>query len=128
MAGTRVVQVSEADCVDYYHDQMRLQICTLARVDSAQTETTALLQQVLTMLQWGPVRQRSRTLSMHSQVEPDGFNSQTTRVGYHPRIYVHTHEYYSQVVANTTTSIVTFSILSPDASLSYDRIKLRVEE
>ena len=32
------------------------------------------------------------------------------------------------MVANTTTSVVTFSILSPDASLSYDRIKLRLEE
>ena len=31
-------------------------------------------------------------------------------------------------MANTTTSIVTFSILSPDAFLSYDRIKLRLEE
>ena len=31
-------------------------------------------------------------------------------------------------MANTTTSIVAFSILSPDASLSYDRIKLRLEE
>jgi tetratricopeptide (TPR) repeat protein len=31
-------------------------------------------------------------------------------------------------VANPTTSTVTFSILSPDASLSYDRIKLRLEE
>jgi hypothetical protein len=31
-------------------------------------------------------------------------------------------------VANPTTSIVTFSILSPDASLSYDHIKLRLEE
>jgi len=31
-------------------------------------------------------------------------------------------------VANTTTSTVTFSILSPDASLSYDCIKLRLEE
>jgi len=31
-------------------------------------------------------------------------------------------------VANPTASIVTFSILSPDASLSYDRIKLRLEE
>jgi tetratricopeptide (TPR) repeat protein len=31
-------------------------------------------------------------------------------------------------VANPTTSIVTFSILSPDTSLSYDRIKLRLEE
>ena len=31
-------------------------------------------------------------------------------------------------MANPTTSIVTFSVLSPDASLSYDRIKLRLEE
>ena len=31
-------------------------------------------------------------------------------------------------MANSTTSTVTFSILSPDASLSYDRIKLRLEE
>jgi len=31
-------------------------------------------------------------------------------------------------VANPTTSTVAFSILSPDASLSYDRIKLRLEE
>ena len=32
------------------------------------------------------------------------------------------------MVVNTTTSLVTFSILSPDASLSYDRIKLRLKE
>ena len=31
-------------------------------------------------------------------------------------------------MVNKTTSVVTFSILSPDASLSYDRIKLRLEE
>ena len=31
-------------------------------------------------------------------------------------------------MANTTTSTVSFSILSPDAALSYDRIKLRLEE
>ena len=31
-------------------------------------------------------------------------------------------------MADATTSIVTFSILSPDVSLSYDRIKLRLEE
>src|SRR5258706_5158359 len=114
---------------------MRLQVCTLVstnvilgRMDSAQTETTTLLQQVLTMLQQGPVRQRSRSLSMRSQVQPVGFNSQTTRVGYHPRAWVLANRHYSQVVANTTTSVVTFSILSPDASLSYDRIKLRLEE
>ena len=93
MAGARIAQVSEADCVDHDHGQVRLQICTLTstnvvlgRIDSAQTETTALLQQVLTMLQQGQVRQRSRSLSMHSQVEPAGFNSQTTRVGHHSRL------------------------------------------
>ncbi len=96
MAGTRDAQISEADCADDDHGQMRLQVCTLAstnvilgRMDSAQTETTALLQQVLTMLQQGPVRQRSRSLSMHSQVEPPGFNSQTTRVRYlHARRHI----------------------------------------
>jgi len=31
-------------------------------------------------------------------------------------------------VANPTTTIVTFSVLSPDPSFSYDRIKLRLEE
>jgi len=41
---------------------------------------------------------------------------------------MYTNRYHSQVVANTTTSTVAFSILSPDASLSYDRIKLRLEE
>ena len=54
---------------------------TLGRVESTQTEMMAAIQQVLTMVQQARVRQRSRTLSMHSQVEPVGFNSQTTRVG-----------------------------------------------
>jgi len=80
-------QVSEAGYADHHHGQARLQVSTLVlsnvilgRMDSAQTETTALLQQVLTMLQQGQVQQRSRSLSMHSQIEPTGFNSQTTRV------------------------------------------------
>jgi hypothetical protein len=95
MAGTRVAQVSgggRTDYVDYHHCQMRVQVCTLTstnvilgRLDSSQTETTALFQQVLTMLQQGRVRQRSRSLSMHSQVELAGFNSQMTRVRHHPR-------------------------------------------
>jgi hypothetical protein len=79
--------------VDYYHRQMRVQVCTLTstnvilgQLNSGQTETTALLQQVLTMLQQGQVRQRSRTLSMHAQVEPVGFNSQTTRVRHLPHL------------------------------------------
>ena len=117
---------------------MTRQVWTFASTNvilSSQTETAALLQQiptmfqqVLTMFQQGPVWQRSRTLSMHSQVEPAGFNSQTTSVGYRPCLQVHTNEYHSQVVANTTTSIVTFSILSPDTSLSYDRINLCLAE
>ena len=65
---------------------------------------------------------------MRSQVEPAGFNSETTRVRYHARLHICTNGHDSQVVANTTTSVVTFSILSPDASLSYDRIKLRLDE
>jgi len=95
---------------------------------SVQTEMTAQFQQILTMLQQGQVRQRSRTHSMHSQGESAGFNSQTTRVRRHPRLWIYTNRYHSQVVVNTTTSTVTFSILSTDASLSYDRIKLRLEE
>jgi tetratricopeptide (TPR) repeat protein len=135
MAGTRLAQVSEVDCANHHHGQARLQVCTLAstnmilgRLDSVQTEMTAQFQQMLTMLQQGQVRQRSRSLSVHSQVEPVGFNSQTTRVGDHTPIRVQTDGYHTQVVANTTTSIVTFSILSPDTSLSYDRIKLCLEE
>ena len=93
-------QVSEADFVDYHYDQMRLQVSTListnvvlGRLDSVHTETSAqfqqvpaMFQQIIAMLQQGPVRQRSRSLSVHSQVEPAGFNSETTRVGHHPRL------------------------------------------
>ena len=113
-------QVLEADFVDHHHNQMRLLVSTLllmnvvlGRLDSVHTDTTAqfqqvpaMLQQIIAMLQQGPMRQRSRSLSVHSQVEPLGFNSQTTRVGHHPRLWVHTKAYHSQVVANPTTSIV----------------------
>ena len=89
MAGTRVAKVSEVDRVEYHHDQMRLQVCTFMSTNmvlSAQTEMTAMFQQMLTMLQQGQVRQRSSSLSMHSQVEPADFNSQTTRVGEHSHL------------------------------------------
>ena len=92
MAGTVGAQVSEAGRVDRHRAQMRLQVYTLVstnvvhgRLESVQTEMMAQFQQVLTMLQQGQVRQRSHSLSMHSQVEPPGFDSQTTRVGDHPR-------------------------------------------
>jgi len=84
---------SEADCADHHRCQARLQVSTLVlsnvmlgRLDSVQTEMAAQFQQKFTMLQQGQVRQRSRSLSMHSQVEPTGFNSQTTRVRHHPRL------------------------------------------
>jgi len=86
-------QVSEADYADHHHGQARLQVSTLVlsnvmlgRLDSVQTEMAAQFQQMFTMLQQGQVRQRSRSLSMHSQVEPAGFNSQTTRVRHHPHL------------------------------------------
>jgi len=131
MAGMGAAQVSEADCADDHHGQTRLHLHTFVSTNmilAAQTEMVARFEQMFTMLQQGQVRQRSRSLSMHSQVEPVGFSSQTTRVGCHTRVKAHTDGYHSQVVANPTTSLVTFSILSPDASLSYDRIKLRLEE
>jgi len=124
-------QVSETDCTDHHHGQTRLHLHTFVSTNmilAAQTEMAARFEQMFTMLQQGQVRQRSRSLSMHSQVEPVGFSSQTTRVGCHTRVKAHTDGYHPQVVANPTTSLVTFSILSPDASLSYDRIKLRLEE
>jgi len=131
MAGMGAAQVSEADCADHHHGQTRLHLHTFVSTNmilAAQTEMAARFEQMFTMLQQGQVRQRSRSLSMHSQVEPVGFNSQTTRVGCHTCVKAHTDEYHSQVVANPTTSIVTFSVLSPDPSFSYDRIKLRLEE
>ena len=96
MAGTGGAQVSEADFVDHHHDQMRLQVSTListnvvlGRLDSVHTDTTAQFQQIAAMLQQGPVRQRSRSPSIHSQLELAGFNSQTTRVGHRPLGSIH---------------------------------------
>ena len=53
----------------------------LDRQEGGQAEIMSMLHQMMSMLQLGPVRERARALSMHSQVEPAGFNSQTTRVG-----------------------------------------------
>jgi tetratricopeptide (TPR) repeat protein len=98
------------------------------RQEGAQAEIMAMIHQVMSVLQQEPVRNRARTLSMHEQVEPAGFNSQTTRVSLHTGQYTHINGVPPQVIANTTTSVVSFSILSPDASLAYDRIKLRLDE
>jgi tetratricopeptide (TPR) repeat protein len=64
---------------------------------------------------------------MHSQVEPDDFNNLTTRV--RRRLLVHPFvDPYRWVAVNTTASLVTFSILSPGASLSYGQIKMCLDE
>lgn len=72
------------DCADHNHDQMRLKVCTLASVATlfdGQVEMMDRLNKIASMVQQGAVRHCSDTLEIHSQVEPPGFNSQTTRVG-----------------------------------------------
>jgi len=91
------------------------------------TEIKAMLQQMtetMSMLQRGRVRERARSPSVHPQVKPGGFKSQTTSVGLHTQSQINP----PQVDANTTTTAVTFSILSPGTALAYDQIKLRLEE
>jgi len=119
---------------------MRIQVCTLASTmsidarlelqEGSLTEVKAILQQVLEMmgvLNQGHVRERARSLSVHPQIEREGFKSQTS-VGFHTQSQIHTHSNPPQVVANTTPSAVTFSIFSPSTALAYDRIRLRLEE
>jgi len=99
--------------------------------DGGLTEIKALLQQVMEtmiMRQQGRVRERACSPSVHPQVEPGGFKSQTTSVGPHTQSQINTHSNPPQVDANTTTSAVTLSILSPSTALAYDQIKLRLEE
>ena len=81
------------------------------------------------MLHNPPVRQRAPTLSiLHAQVEPAGFNRETTRVRYHTQLYMRTYGYHSQVIPNATISFISSYIQSSNASLSFDRIKLRLDE
>jgi hypothetical protein len=49
---------------------------TLAVVETIRAEAT----EVIKVIQHTTVQTRARSLSVHSQVEPDGFNSLTTRV------------------------------------------------
>ena len=56
-------------------------VLTKATYDS-QAEIKTALNQIMSMLQQEPIRQRTRSLWVRSQVEPAGFNSQTTRVGF----------------------------------------------
>jgi hypothetical protein len=81
-------QLSEADCADHHHCQIRLQVCTLVSTRTVLTPLDSvqagLLKKLLTSQQ-GLVRRRSRSPSMYPQVETAGFNSKTTRVRHHSR-------------------------------------------
>jgi tetratricopeptide (TPR) repeat protein len=115
---------SAADTTARLDHQDRTQAnATLTIAETIRGEAT----EVIKMIQHKTVQTRTRSLSIHSQVEPAGFNSLTTRV----RLCLLVHRLvdpYRQVAVNITSSLVTFSILSPDASLSYDQIKMRLDE
>ena len=49
---------------------------TLTVVETIRAEAT----EVIKVIQHTTVQTRARSLSMHSQIEPDGFTSSTTRV------------------------------------------------
>jgi hypothetical protein len=52
---------------------------TLTLVETIRAEATAAIK----VIRHTGVQTRARSLSVHSQVEPDGFRSQTTRVRHH---------------------------------------------
>lgn len=58
-----------------HHDRMQTN-APLTIVETIRAEAAA----VVKVIQQATVQRRARSLSMHSQVEPDGFRSLTTRV------------------------------------------------
>jgi len=63
--------------LDRLDNQDRMQTSTaLTLVETIRAEAT----EVIKVIQHTTVQTRGRSLSMHSQVEPDGFTSLTTRV------------------------------------------------
>ena len=63
--------------LDQFENQNRMQTSTaLTLVETIRAEAT----EVIKVIQQTTVQRRARSLSVHSQVEPDGFASQTTRV------------------------------------------------
>jgi hypothetical protein len=66
--------------MDRFDHQDRMQTNTaLTLVETIRVEAT----EVIKVIQHTTVQTRARSLSVHSQVEPDGFRSQTTRVRRH---------------------------------------------
>ena len=111
-----LLQDTKSQVLDRLDNQDRMQTSTaLTLVETIRAEAT----EVIKVIQHTTVQTRSRSLSVHSQVEPKGFASQTTRVRRRLLTY-HIIDPDCQVAVNKTTSLASFSILSPDASLSYE--------
>ena len=63
--------------LDQFENQNRIQTSTaLTLAETIRAEAT----EVIKVIQQTTVQRRARSLSMRSQVEPDGFASQTTQV------------------------------------------------
>ena len=72
-----LLQGTKSQMLDQFENQNRMQTSTaLTLVETIRAEATA----VIKVIQQTTVQRRARSLSMHSQVEPDSFASQTTRV------------------------------------------------
>ena len=72
-----LVQDTKSQMLDQFDNQNQMQTSTaLALVETIRAEATELIK----VIQNTTVRTRAHSLSVYSQVEPDGFASQTTRV------------------------------------------------
>jgi len=72
-----LLQNTKSQVLDRFDNQDRMQTNTaLTLVETIRAEAT----EVIKVIQHTTVQTRARSLSVHSQVEPDGFRSQTTRV------------------------------------------------
>ncbi len=72
-----LLQDTNSRMLDRFDNQDRIQTNTaLTLVETIRAEAT----EVIKVIQHTTVQTRTRSLSVHSQVEPDGFASQTTRV------------------------------------------------
>ena len=75
-----LLQDTRSQVLDRLDNQDRAQMHTaLTLAETIRSEAT----EVIKVIQHTTVQARARSLSMHSQVEPDGFRSQTTRVRDH---------------------------------------------
>ena len=79
-----LLQDTKSQVLARLDNQDRMQTSTaLTLVETIRSETT----EVIKVIQHTTIQTRARSLSVHSQVEPDGFASQTTRVRRHLLAY-----------------------------------------